>query len=171
MARGGMRAPINSVKHYVHLQNSAVATGTKLDIVSIDAVRAPAVALSNQVKEGAVVKAIHLEYWLLGGGTAPDTTTQFDLVVLKLPGGAVAPTAAEMLNLGAYINKKNILFTSQGVINGDVANVQSLPIIRQWILIPKGKQRFGFGDKFTTVLLATGTTIRICGIAIYKEFI
>ncbi len=164
-----MLAPINSNKHYVHLTNTAIASGANINIEHVDSVVAPASANAKDVEEGSIVKAVHIEYWIIGNGTVTDTT-QFALIVLKLPGGIPDMTYAETLNLGAYANKKNILFTSQGVINAFRDGTQAIPIIRNWVLIPKGKQRMGLGDRIVTVFAATGVAIRICGLATYKEY-
>jgi len=36
--------------------------------------------------------------------------------------------------------------------------------------IPKGKQRFGFSDRFVVTVHGTGA-LRVCGLATYKEMI
>ncbi len=73
-----------------------------------------------------------------------------------------------MNNLMVYPNKKNILFYSQGVI-GDLTT-QSIPVVRNWFLIPKGKQRMGLGDKIVETLTATAAVIQNCGFSTYKEY-
>jgi len=169
MARKRMLAPINSNKHYVHQTNTVVGTGLVLNLTAVDAVVAPATSNSFDVEEGSVVKAIHLEYWINGNHSSADVT-QFGIAVLKVPGGSVSPTFTNMNNLGAYENKKNILFTSQGIIAAQVGDSQSVPILRDWILIPKGKQRMGLGDRIITVLACSGQPLRVCGLATYKEY-
>ncbi len=121
----------------------------------------------QEVSEGCVIKAIFLEYWLNGQGVA--NTTQFDLIAYKMPGVGTNPTVTDMLNLQSWDNKKNILYTTHGVLAEKGS--QSVPVIRQWIAIPKGKQRFGLNDKFQVAMAATGETIQLCGIAIYKEYV
>ncbi len=165
-----MVAPINSVKHYVPRPNVSLASGAGQGNVVVDAVVAPATAAASDVKEGAVVKAVHLEYWLWGGGTT-GVDTQFVIVVEKTPSGGTAIGAAQMLNMGAYQNKKNILYQSQGVIGAGVDGSQAIPVIRDWLLIPKGKQRFGFGDRLVVSFTTVGSAIQICGQATYKEYI
>ncbi len=168
MKHRGMLAPINSVKHYVHRQNTLVASGVVLNHNMVNAAIAPATATSATVKEGAIVKSIFYEYWVLSDG-ATATTTQFNFMIEKLPNLAPSITAAQMINLTAYPNKKNVMFTSQGVIAGEDTN--SVPLIRGWLLVPKGKQRFGLSDRLNVNFTATGQGIRICGISIYKEYI
>ncbi len=169
MRHRGMLAPINSVKHYVHLTNTSVASGASLNHVVVDATVAPATGNAFDVKEGSIVKAIHLEYWIIGNG-ASGSNTQFVMVIEKLPANAVAVSAAQILNLGAYTNKKNILFSSQGVIGQDVDGQGTVPLIRDWLLIPKGKQRMGLSDRIIMTIAAVGTSFNFCGLVTYKEY-
>ncbi len=164
-----MAAIINSNKHYVPRTNVSLASGSGLSVDVIDTVVAPAVSNAEDVRQGAVIKAVHLEYWIWGGGTTGQDT-QFVMIVEKVPSGAGAATAAEMLNLGSYDNKKNILFSTQGVIGAGVDGSQAIPLIRNWVLIPKGKQRFGLGDKLAVGFTPVGTALQICGMATYKEY-
>ncbi len=164
-----MLSPINSIKHYVHRTNIGIGTGTISGNDVVDAVIAPATTLAEEVTQGAVVKAIHLEYWLWGAGTT-GLDTQFGFTVEKLPAAAVPMTAAQLQNLGGYPNKKNILFSSQGVLGAGVDGSQAIPVIRDWVLIPKGKQRMGLGDKIVVTIGPVGTTLNACGLATYKEY-
>ena len=168
MARHRMIPPVITTKHYVQQTNSALASAAVTVVSLIDGVaRSTDRTATNMVDEGAVIKAIYIEWWLNGSG-ASDATTQFNFIVYKNPGESTNVTAAQLLNLQAYENKKNIFFTTQGVIGG-IGN-QSIPIIRQWILIPKGKQRFGLNDRLQIGLTTTGEALQHCGFATYKEF-
>ncbi len=167
MARRGMLAPISSIKHYVAQTNVNVATGVTLVHTSVDAVAKGALrSATNIVEEGAVIKAIHLEYWLKGVATS--STSQFVFIVYKLPSGLAIPDSTDMAALQAWPNKKNILFSSQGVLSQADAG-QSIPVVRDWIKIPKGKQRFGLEDKFQIAIFTVGT-LNICGLVVYKEY-
>ncbi len=163
-----MRAIINTVKHYVQRSNLAIASGAAASTIVAAAVSNTALpSATHHVKEGSVVKAIYLEYWLKGTG-ASDADTQFNLVFFKNPGGANDMSVSDSLNLMAYDNKKNIFFSSQGVIGG-VGGGQSIPVVRQWFKIPKGKQRMGLNDELTVFVGSTGESVQLCGQAIYKE--
>ncbi len=163
-----MLAPINSIKHFVPQTDFAVATGTANNLTVVDAVVAPATGATYEVQEGAVVKAVWIELWLITDGSA-GTHGTFTVTVEKAPGN-LQPTFTNMLNLMSYLNKKNILYTTQGILSSD--NVaQAVPILRQWIKIPKGKQRFGFQDRLlVNVANSGGTGMAICGMFIYKEY-
>ncbi len=164
-----MVAPINSIKHFVPRTNLTVTSGSGSSLDIVEGVVAPATSAVSDVIQGAVVKAVHLEFWLWGAGTT-GLDTQFTFIVEKVPSGAGAATAAEMLSLGSYDNKKNVLFTTQGVLGAGVDGNQAVPIIRDWLLIPKGKQRIGLSDKITVGFTPTGTSMQFCGMAIFKEY-
>ncbi len=163
-----MVAPINSIKHYVHRTNSSVASGAIQSNLISESVVAPATANAFSVKEGAIVKAIYVEIWIVHTG-AVTSTGQFIVIVEKAPGNVVPMTAAQALNLGAYPNKKNILFVSQGIV-GSRETVSAIPMIRQWIMIPKGKQRQGLDDQLILHIAPVGQTLGVCGIFTFKEY-
>ncbi len=165
-----MAAPINTVKHYVQTANTGIASGGVTNIAVVDAVVAPATTNAGDVKQGAIVKAVYLEYWIWGGG-ATGLDTQFNLAVYKAPVNIVAITAAQLLNMGSYENKKNILFATQGVVGSGIDGNQAIPVLRQWMLVPKGKQRFGLSDRLMVSVTSTGTLLQLCGFATYKEYI
>ncbi len=162
-----MVAPINSTKHYVQFSNAATPDGTIRGIVLVDGVVASAVNLASEVEEGGIVKAVFIEWWYKGN-SADGGTVQFTTVLEKVPAGATSISVSELSNLMTYPNKKNILFTSQGVL-GDL-QTQAIPVIRNWFKIPKGKQRFGLGDRLILNVIPIGATMNNCGFSIYKEY-
>ncbi len=165
-----MRAPINTVKHYVHMTNNIVASGAIIAQPLVTSVVAPATAGADEVREGAVVKAVYIECWIQNdGGTGNDN--QFNVALEKIPTSGIAMTHANSINLGAYVNKKNVLYASQGVQGASVDGVSGVPVLRSWIMIPKGKQRFGLGDRLVLNISSTGFSLRNCGLATYKEFV
>ncbi len=95
--------------------------------------------------------------------------SQFTLTVEKKRTTETDMTNAQSANLQSYPNKKNILYTTQGIVNSTHTG-PAIPIIRQWIKIPKGKQRFGLGDQFMVNLNSGGGSLQTCGIFIYKEY-
>ncbi len=162
-------APINTVKHYVHRQNTATVSAGLASIVAVDAVVAPATASADQVKEGSIVKAIFFELWILSQG-ATGTFVQFDLIIEKVPSNLASVTAAQLVNLGSYTNKKNILYATQGIIASAVDGQAAFPLLKGWQLIPKGKQRMGLGDRIVMSFTPTGQTCNNCGLMVYKEW-
>ncbi len=135
-----MKAPIHSEKHYFQISLSTATTGATNEEILIQSAAVPTGV--NQVTEGAIVKAVFLEIWAIG--TTADQF--FTAIVVKLEGGALAPATANMAALGTYTNKKNILYTTQGLASND-GIAMPLPLFKGWIKIPKGKQRFGLGDE------------------------
>ncbi len=161
-----MKAPIHSVKHYVQTTLTSVTTGTILNNQLITAVESTVANSANEVVEGAIVKAIYIELW--GIGTTADQFYTFG--IYKLGMGAGSPTVADWANLFAWDNKKNLFYTGQGLTGNDGISIP-LPIFKGWVKIPKGKQRFGLGDKLQWGISSRGdATITICGFATYKEY-
>lgn len=163
-----MRAPIVSRKHIIQHPEFNVVTATVLTHTEVESVAIQNVNAAHEVVEGSVVKAIFVELWLLCASSLAEGS--FVLIVEKSQAGQGNPSFATMTTLDAYVNKKNILFTSQGLVaEGGVGN--PTPVLRQWIKIPKGKQRFGINDKIRIHIAALGSLdISGCGMTIYKSY-
>ncbi len=159
-----MRAPIKAIKHYSHISATVITNASTLVVNLVSTIAEGATrTLATDVYEGAVVKAVYVEYWI--SGVTVDKTAQW--IILKRPALVAAPTFAEMSNLGSYANKKNILNSGQGLAptNGNVMN-----IYKGWIKIPKGKTRFGLKDSLQLVVAANGTNVNLCGLTTFKEY-
>jgi len=110
--------------------------------------------------------AVFIELWLQNSANDGHAV----VIVEKTQGDNAGPTFAEMAALFSYSNKKNILFTHEGLTSNDgVGN--PVPILRQWIKIPKSKQRFGLGDGIALTLSnPSSNNLNRCGFAVYKEY-
>ncbi len=160
-----MRAPIHSQKHYVQKSLNTITAGIVDSTVIVDAEAAGAVSGANEVIEGALVKAIFVEMWVRSQEASPGA---FVGIICKHPGGVNNPTAAEMAALNDWDNKKNILYTTQGLTN-DGASI-TMPMLKDWLKIPKGKQRMGLGDSWRMHLFAQALDLNNCGFFTYKEY-
>ncbi len=160
-----MRPTINSSKHYTHQTLATVVAAAIVTEEIVDAVSVKDVNLGREVRDGATVKAVYIERWVRTSDTSPGS---FVAILVKLPGGNAAVTAGDMSNLHTYANKKNILYTTQGLSN--INTSQATPFLKGWIKIPKGKQRFGLGDKLVLVILAQALDQVVCGFTTYKEY-
>jgi len=158
-----VRATINSEKHIVQHALSIIPVGTteQLTVVSVSGA-SPVTA--DQVRIGAEIKAVFIELWLVGDA---NQVGQFILTVEKNVASSAGNGFGGMAVLNAYVNKKNILFTSQGVLGDN--NTNPVPVLRQWIAIPKGKQRFGQGDSIIVTISAVVGGVERCGVSIFKE--
>ncbi len=161
-----MRPPIQSRKHYVQWTITPVAVGTTVTQVISKGTETGDVNASTEIVDGSVVKAVYVELWVIG--QSDSASGNFLLSFYKQPGDASAMTQAEHVDLHAYLNKKNVFYHTQGISNDGVAN--ATPIIRQWIKIPKGKQRQGLGDKLALAISTQAEAINFCGFATYKEY-
>ncbi len=161
-----VRAMVHSTKHYFQQTLTSVGTASTVVVTPISAVAVSSKNLNFEVEEGSTVKAIYMEMWLLG-----QTNNQFfTAIVAKLPGGVGNIVQADMVDLFGFDNKKNILYTTQGLAPNDGVG-QPINIFRGWIKIPKGKQRFGFGDRIQFAISSRGDgTIDFCGFFVYKEY-
>ncbi len=162
-----MLATINSEKHFVGRPTSNLAAAAISNHVLAVAVNEPTAL--QEVREGSVIKAVFVELWVVGS-EAVGGIQSFNITVEKLLGGQTAMTNAQSLNLGSYPNKKNVLYTTQGILATANAG-PTYAMLRQWYPIPKGKQRMGLGDQLilNVANIAAGA-IQQCGITIYKEY-
>ncbi len=156
-----VKPTINSDKHYVLTVKSAIANGVRsnIDVVTVD----NDLLTQSDVRVGAEVKAVYLEYWVDSASSSFTVTA----CVYKRSSGAGAISFADLLNPTAYANKKNILEYHQGLTPSS-GNI--IPLFRQWVLIPKGKQRMGLGDTVSVAVGATGGTVNVCGFTTFKEY-
>ncbi len=161
-----VRPIINSQKHMLQSSLFSVGGTSIVNVVPCFVDESP--TGTQQVAVGTVVKAIYCEYWLQGEATQPTTVV---ITVEKISSGGPNMTFADSIDLFDYSNKKNIFYTTQGIV-GD-ANSNPIPFLRQWIKIPKGKQRFGKGDSLVvnfSCLTPDPDGLEVCGIAIYKAY-
>ncbi len=166
--RRRMLAPIVTVKHYVGQPKFNLALGLSTSLELAKTVAAPVNTNREDVSEGSLIKAIHFEYWLLGNASAGNVT-QFVMTIEKSPSNTSGPTFADLLNLGGYHNKKNILYTTQGIV-GNQTDGPAIPVIRDWLKISKGKQRMGQEDRILISFATVENAMNICGISTYKEY-
>ncbi len=162
-----MKAIINSKKHIVQRTLNVVGEQTIHNVKIAEAQAIEPVA-PDDVVVGAVIKAVFCEYWLHGESAQPCTA---NWSLEKLPNNGTAMTYGFSQTLDTYPNKHNILKMGQGVI-GD-SNSNPIPVIREWIKIPKGKQRFALGDELLFNVSCTGEAdngLEVCGFSLYKEY-
>ena len=117
---------------------TASASGVTADIVPI----------------GAEVKAVYVELWLIASGNQEGSQIAIVEKVQNAQGGA---GFINLASLDDYTNKRNIFYQTMGLLGSDNSN--PIPVIRQWIKIPKGKQRFAQGDSLKLQISAQGTDI------------
>ncbi len=163
-----MRPIIQSKKHIFQIAQGTTAQAVTSSFVAIDAIEG-APSQPQHISEGAIVKACYVEMWVNQDSTS--VTGSYQFVIAKDPGGNAGMTSGQMAALHDYDNKKNILFTAQGLLGPDDSGI--VPIVRGWYKIPKGKQRFGLGDILRISLRNSNLTavdINHCGLVIFKEY-
>ncbi len=163
-----MRAVIKSKKHIVQISQGTVGQALIVDSQIVHAKEATSTTPTD-VEEGAIVKACYVEFWV--SQDSASIVGSYTVILHKDPGGNAAITSAQMAALHDFDNKKNILFTAQGLLTPNDGG--QIPVLRQWYKIPKGKQRFGLGDILRVTIRnnnATAIDINFCGLAVYKEY-
>ncbi len=161
-----VRPMVHSSKHIIQYPIDQILTGVRQNVVLAQAVEATAANLAHEVAEGSSLKAVYVELWLQNQGNLGESI----VTVSKDPIDDTGPTFAEHGNLNAYNNKKNVLFTHQGLTSNDGVS-GPVRILGNWIKIPKSKQRFGLGDKINlNISNVSANDLNRCGMSIYKEY-
>jgi len=160
-----LKAIISSTKGISQSNIFTVAAGAITSIQPIVAVQPSEINLTTEIEEGSLVKAIYCEYWFASDDAAVSSVI---VNVEKINTTQTSMTAAEASALGSYANKKNIFIISQGLLSTNVGT--PTPLLRQWIKIPKGKQRFGLGDKIHINIKALSNGVNICGFSLWKSY-
>ncbi len=161
-----VRPTVHSRKHIVQFPLDQITTGTLQSISLVSGQALQDSNLAGEVVEGSSVKAVFVELWL-------DNTSNLGesiVTVTKDMNFSTGPTFAESATLFTYSNKKNVLFTHQGLTSNDVGG-NPVKILGGWIKIPKSKQRFGLGDTLNfNIANVSSNDLNRCGMAIYKEY-
>ncbi len=163
-----MKAIITSRKHYVQFTQFTVSTATVNDQVVCRGAEMSTVNAAAECVEGSSIKAVFCEIWLVSGNnTIPGAS--FVMTIEKAPANIGGPTFSQMTTLDAYSNKKNILYSTQGLVG--IANSNPTPLFRQWIKIPKGKQRMGLNDRIRVSIASIGGQDLVgCGLYTFKSY-
>ncbi len=160
-----VRPQVNSRKHIRQITQTQPGMAAILTTDIVLVAQTPDNTNAVQVEPGTNVKAVYVEMWL--NGTDQQNSTQVTTVE-KLESGVSSMSFANSVNLHQYNNKKNILYTTMGLV-GD-ANANPIPVLRQWVPIPKGKQRFGLGDRLVLNVSAITNDVEMCGHFTYKSY-
>jgi len=161
-----VRPQVHSTKHVIQVTLNTVLTGATVGVNLANAVNRQSANLAEEVEEGCTIKAVWLELWLLGSSN----NQFFTMILAKLVGGQGNILNADMVDLFNYDNKKNILYTTQGLLPND-GIAQPINVYKGWIKIPKGKQRFGLGDRIQIAVASRGdASTFFCGLGLYKEY-
>ncbi len=161
-----VRAMVHSTKHYVQTSISSIVGGAAANVTVLDAVNVVDKNSLTEVEEGSTVKAIYFEHWLKAG--AASNVASFIAMIYKAPGGVTTFSFGNVAAIGNVDNKKNIFYTTQGLMNTEGGSATN--IIKGWIKIPKSKQRMGLGDRIILVISAPSIDLDHCGFATFKEY-
>ncbi len=163
-----MRPIIQSKKHIFQISQSNVAQAVVASNSFVVAIEG-APSQPQHVAEGAIVKACYVELWVSQDSNS--IVGSYTVILYKNPGGNALATTTNLAALHDYDNKKNIMFTGQGLLTPNDGG--QVPALRGWYKIPKGKQRFGLGDTMVLTLRNNNLTaidLNFCGVIVYKEY-
>ncbi len=163
-----MRNPIHSKKHIVQISQATVAQAAVVSTIILQAAEGASTTPTG-ISEGAIVKACYLEFWV--SQDSASIVGSYTIALYKDPGGSNSADATEMAALHDYTNKKNILFTAQGLLTPNDGG--QVPVLRGWYKIPKGKQRMGLSDRIILAIRNNNSTaidLNFCGLAVFKEY-
>ncbi len=157
---------VHSTKHYVQFPINQIATGTRENNLIARATESTVANAASEVREGSTIKAVYVEMWLQNEGTLGE----FIMTIDKSGETLTGPTFGEQAALFTYNNKKNILYTTQGLTSNDGVS-GPVNIMRSWIKIPKSKQRFGLGDSLNmNISNVSASDLVRCGFTLFKEY-
>jgi len=159
-----IRPVIVTEKHILPQTLFNIAAGAIQVVNLVESVVVASKDAPIEVEEGSVISSIYVEMWVITNGSGIGSGL---LTLEKVPGTSADMIFSQSVNLNVYANKKNILYTTQGISAGNGGN--PIPFLRGWFKIPKGKQRFGLGDKLNLNISSISGGWSICGIAIFKE--
>ncbi len=156
---------VHSTKHVISVTpiNVSATSITVQPIIEAVAVVDKNIAL--EVEEGATIKAVFIEAWITSNGSAQSSAV---VSIEKQIGGSGDMVYGESVALTSYPNKKNIFYVTEGLTPPNTQN--PVPFIRNWLKIPKGKQRFGLGDKLVLNFSGIVGGNTLCGLFIFKEY-
>jgi len=161
-----VRPIIQSVKNIRAITRANVPVLSRDTVTIVDVTVTPAGTSPTDVIAGTTVKAVYVELWVGSTSNAHGTT----VICLCKNQQNAGVSFANMQDLQNAPFKKDIYYTTQGLTPDSNAN--PVPFIRQWIKIPKGKQRFGLGDTLNLIVANIDPTVEIeyCGLVIYKAY-
>ncbi len=162
-----MRPVIKTKKHIFQISQGTVAQAAVANFTFIQAIEGTSTT-PQDIEEGAIVKACYVEFWV--SQDSASVVGSYTVALMKLTSGSANPTTTNMAALHDYNNKKNILFTAQGLLPPNDGG--QVPVLRQWYKIPKGKQRFGLNDRMLLSIRNNNLTAvdqNHCGLIIFKE--
>ncbi len=163
----GPRPIINSVKNIVESVDGvlAVTNLTKIIAVAVDNPD-PSASLGNEVNQGSIIKALHIEFWYYGN-TAGDTNDIVQIYLMKDPGANLSPPNPG--TVGQSNERKFVIKTWRGLAG--VKSLGGTPYVQRghWIKIPKRYQRMGIDDRWL-IVVRSATIGNFCLKTVYKHY-
>jgi len=160
-----MKPIIASRKHIVQIPVDTTMGGTIKNIIFARSKQDFSATVADELQVGANVKAVYIELWGQSDGQNIGSVT---ITVEKLMGTSALMTTLDSADLHGYLNKNNVLYTTQGLTGENDTN--PIPYLRTWLKIPRGKQRMAINERLVLNISSNlGDTIH-CGLVIFKSY-
>ncbi len=160
--------PINRIKHVVDF-SAALAGGTQLNNVLVNATDTPTLGDTNGVQTGSKVNGIYLRVEIGSNEVASaGAVPQCYLAVWKNPGGNI--TAPSANTIGSNDNKRFVIHQEMIMLENTGKGGNPRTLFNGVIAIPKGYRRFAPNDTLELALLSPALDIVLCFQCHYKEF-
>ncbi len=160
-----MRPIIASRKHIKQIPIDTVMGGSITNLIFARAKQDFDATVADEMQVGATVKAVYIELWAQADAQNIGSVT---ITVEKLMGTSALMTTVDSAFLHGYLNKNNVLYTTQGLIGENDTN--PIPFLRMWIKIPRGKQRMAINERLVLNISANLQNVIHCGTIIYKSY-
>ncbi len=155
---------VNSVKNMVNTTFALTSTIGGLDFAL--AVDSPTLAVTKEVKRGCLIKAVFIEFWVIGKLTA-GTLNSFNWYIIKNPAGSLTRPTPGLE--GASDEKRYIFLSGRGLLS--TAEAGFAYSVRRWVKIPKIYQRMGSDDRLSLLMQSqTAAAGNVCIQATYKWY-
>ncbi len=160
--------PINRIKHVVDF-SGALAGGTQINNILVNATDTPVLADTNGVETGSKVNGIYLRVEVASNEAADvGAVPQVYLAIVKNPGGNI--TVPSISGIGVSDNKRFVIHQEMLMIENTGRGGNPRTLFNGVIAIPKGYRRFAPNDTLELSLLSPALDIIFCFQCHYKEF-
>ncbi len=162
-----VRPVVNSIKNDISFLTGLTAGANTVVNLAI-AEDAPTTADADSVRNGSLVKAIWLEFWVSNAATHTiGVSTAFEAYIMKNPGNNL--TGPVPGTVGTSNEKKFVIKGWKGLTGDRLAGFPAYSW-KGWIKIPKRYHRMGTDDKWQLNVLATGVDQILCLHIVYKWY-
>ncbi len=155
---------VNSIKNMANTTFALTNTIGGLDFAL--AVDSPTLAVTKEVKRGCLIKAVFIEFWVVGK-LADGVLNSFNWYIIKNPAGSLTRPTPGLE--GVSDEKRYIFLSGKGLLSSN--NGGFVYSFKRWVKIPKRYQRMGSDDRLSILMQSqTAAAGNVCIQATYKWY-